>query len=124
MSRLVIVSNRLPITVRTVEGMAEVVPSDGGLASTVSFVQRGIRSVWVGYLGEAPSERLTEVARGRHYHPVAIPEPIYRGYYDEFANRVLWPVLHGFAAFGDPKSSWGAYQQAIRSSLTTCSRCS
>ena len=49
--RVLIVSNRLPVTVRDSAGVVEVVPSDGGLASGLRGYYQSASATWIGWPG-------------------------------------------------------------------------
>jgi trehalose 6-phosphate synthase/phosphatase len=98
--RLVLVSNRLPITVRSEHGRASVVRSSGGLASALRTPHELTGGLWVGWPGDvsrmSPSERAeTDVAIGAlNCVPVHLTPSEIAHYYDGFSNAVLWPLLH------------------------------
>lgn len=91
MSRLVVVSNRLPLGDN---------PS-GGLVVAMEDALRASGGLWVGFSGEpveAPAERL-------QFHPGAafdraafeLSADDHDAYYLGYANSVLWPLCHGRA---------------------------
>ena len=49
--RVLLVSNRLPVTVRDSAGGVEVVPSDGGLASGLRGYYQSASATWIGWPG-------------------------------------------------------------------------
>ena len=50
--RVVVVSNRLPVSVQTDEhGRVRMVPGSGGLVTALSSVLRGRRGRWLGWTG-------------------------------------------------------------------------
>ena len=54
-SRILIVSNRLPATVRVDEGQVQLTPSSGGLATGLRGVHDASASTWIGWSG-APAD--------------------------------------------------------------------
>ena len=52
-SRLLIVANRLPVTVRVNDGGIETVPSSGGLASGLGRCHHPSRGAWFGWPGHS-----------------------------------------------------------------------
>jgi trehalose 6-phosphate synthase len=88
--RLIIVSNRVAIP-DTRQPLA------GGLAVAVKAALRDRVGVWFGWSGdisdgEAAPRRLK---RGRiEYAVIDLSDADYQEYYNGFANRVLWPILH------------------------------
>lgn len=91
MSRIVVVSNRVAIPDRA-GGAA------GGLAVAVNAALKDKGGIWFGWSGRiAPEPSDTpEVSRHRGitYAVVDLKAEDYQEYYNGFANRVLWPVLH------------------------------
>jgi trehalose 6-phosphate synthase/phosphatase len=98
--RVLIVSNRLPVTVGRVEGELEVQPSAGGLATGLAAVHGAGGSRWIGWPGH--SEQLTDAERqhlDRAYRqhgvrPVELSADEIQRYYEGFCNGVLWPLFH------------------------------
>jgi len=90
MSRLVVVSNRVPLP-------GERGPRPGGLAVALAEVLRP-GSLWFGWSGRrtaVPSPvAAVQRAGGISYATVDLAEADYRGFYVNFANGALWPLLH------------------------------
>lgn len=112
MSKLILVSNRLPIKLTEVEGTITLTPGDGGLATALRSVFKSGQACWVGSLGSGASPEMIAEARSQRYYPVTMPPELYRRYYEGFSNRILWPVLHGLAATVRPGSYWQNYRAA------------
>ena len=100
MSRLLIVANRLPVTVRPTEGGVEVERSSGGLATGLSRPHEQSGGLWIGWAGA--EEELTPAQRSEldrqlaEYRLVAVPltgDQVTR-YYEGYSNGVLWPLFH------------------------------
>ncbi|WP_084539788.1 alpha,alpha-trehalose-phosphate synthase (UDP-forming) [Azorhizobium doebereinerae] len=92
MSRLIVVSNRVAVP------QANGKVSAGGLAVAVNAALKERSGIWFGWSGkitEQPSERPAISSRnGVKYAVVDLKEDDYQEYYNGFANRVLWPILH------------------------------
>lgn len=90
MSRLVVVSNRVPLP-------SERGPRAGGLAVALADALRP-GSLWFGWSGKRaahPSDTAqVQRADGMSYATVDVTEAEYRGFYVHFANGALWPLLH------------------------------
>jgi trehalose 6-phosphate synthase len=90
MSRLVVVSNRVPLP-------SERGPRAGGLAVALADALRP-GSLWFGWSGKRsahPSNTAhIQQADGIGYATLDLTEPEYRGFYVNFANGALWPLLH------------------------------
>jgi trehalose 6-phosphate synthase/phosphatase len=100
MPRVLIVANRLPITVRAGEGVVQVQKSSGGLATGLLRPHEQSGGLWIGWSG-AP-DTLTSTQQGQldeqlaAMRLVAVPlsaEQVTR-YYEGFSNGVLWPLFH------------------------------
>jgi trehalose 6-phosphate synthase len=89
LGRLIIVSNRVAIPSR---GSTQA----GGLAVAVRAVLRRRPGVWFGWSGEvAPNETTRQFVQGGLTYVVTdLLQEDYEEYYNGFANRVLWPILH------------------------------
>ncbi|HRP95416.1 MAG TPA: alpha,alpha-trehalose-phosphate synthase (UDP-forming) [Rhodocyclaceae bacterium] len=91
MSRLVVISNRVALP------SAEGRPAPGGLAVAVEAAMRGREGMWLGWSGKVSEEpgALQTVERGRLRYVLTDVRPNdFQEYYNGFANRVLWPILH------------------------------
>ncbi|BAF86480.1 putative OtsA trehalose-6-phosphate synthase [Azorhizobium caulinodans ORS 571] len=91
MSRLIVVSNRV-----AVPEAGKV--SAGGLAVAVNAALKERSGIWFGWSGkitEQPSDQpAISMRNGVKYAVVDLKEDDYQEYYNGFANRVLWPILH------------------------------
>jgi trehalose 6-phosphate synthase/phosphatase len=100
MDRVLIVSNRLPISVVRRDGEIQLQRSAGGLATGLAGVHARSQALWVGWPGDAGDlspEELTGVAercQKWRLSPVALSREEVEGFYEGFCNGVLWPVLH------------------------------
>jgi trehalose 6-phosphate synthase/phosphatase len=98
--RVILVSNRLPISVRVEHGELVVGRSSGGLATGLSGYHDRGESVWIGWPGETwrltPDQRktLSTSLAAMHAFPVDLSAAEVQRYYDGFSNGVLWPLLH------------------------------
>ena len=98
--RLILVANRLPVTLRNDDGRATLVPSIGGLATGLSSTYDAQQSLWVGWPGDlspfAPEERrrVIDELDARSLRSVELTQDEIRNYYELFANGVIWPLFH------------------------------
>ncbi|WP_158292181.1 alpha,alpha-trehalose-phosphate synthase (UDP-forming) [Paracraurococcus ruber] len=91
MSRIVVVSNRVPVP----QGNAG---QAGGLAvALLGLMQRrgGLWFGWSGAVAEAASPPNLVQRSGVGYATIDLTEAEHRGYYTGYSNGVLWPMLHG-----------------------------
>jgi trehalose 6-phosphate synthase/phosphatase len=97
--RLLIVSNRLPVSIRETEGGFESASSSGGVAVGLHGFYRSFGATWIGWPGlaiEAESRRrklATALARDQLV-PVFLTAREISRFYDGFCNGVIWPLFH------------------------------
>ncbi|HVY25744.1 MAG TPA: bifunctional alpha,alpha-trehalose-phosphate synthase (UDP-forming)/trehalose-phosphatase [Polyangiaceae bacterium] len=114
MSRLVVVSNRLPFTVENDEqGKFQFTPSAGGLVSALGAYIEGRRQtepefdcLWVGWPGSVVPEQnedaVRDLALGQHGAlPVFLSADEVHAFYHGFCNNTLWPLFHYFPSYTD-----------------------
>jgi trehalose 6-phosphate synthase/phosphatase len=100
-NKLIIVSNRLPVSVKKVNGKLVFKESTGGLATGLSSVAKDIDCIWVGWPG-INTEQLTIVDRQviknrlkkEGFHPIFLSKKQIENYYSGYSNGTLWPLLH------------------------------
>ena len=118
--RLVVVSNRLPLTLKRAAGGWKAEPSAGGLATALAPVLRRSGGIWIGWPGEGPGqpdpagdELLRQWERERGFAAVRLREELGRRFYHGYANQALWPLFHQFPGrmAYDP-GGWPAYVEA------------
>lgn len=102
MTKTLIVANRLPFTMVK----DRFVQADGGLVRALSHFIKNNKAVWLG-CGERSFHD-----GGIDYKAVTIPKAIYKSYYANFSNRVLWLALHGMKPFIDGAADWPHYEHA------------
>ena len=97
--RLILVSNRLPITTRLEDGNVVLERSSGGLASGLAGAHE-TNSVWIGYPGELPRLSAARQAafdkelEALRIVPVYLNRADVKGFYEEVSNGILWPLFH------------------------------
>lgn len=118
MSRLLIASNRLPVTVHVEHGDAIVARSTGGLAAALAAPHARPGSSWIGWPGDlsrlAPAQRGSVLAKLEALRtvPVELPPAEAHRFYDGFSNGVLWPLFHYLLdkVNLDARADWDAYR--------------
>jgi len=101
-SRLIVVSNRLPLKVeRTGPAECHVSPGTGGLVSAMAPVMRARGGVWIGWPGTSGNDELLrkEFRRagqreGYRFEPVFLTREERDAFYYGFSNEVVWPLFH------------------------------
>ncbi|KAK4941807.1 Trehalose-6-P synthase/phosphatase complex synthase subunit, partial [Elasticomyces elasticus] len=119
--RLLLVSNRLPITIkRSEEGAYDFSMSSGGLVSGLSGLVKTTEFQWYGWPGMQVPENEAALLKERlkkEYGavPVMLDDDLADRHYNGFSNSILWPLFHyhpGEITFDE--SAWNAYTEANR----------
>ena len=100
--RLVIVSNRLPITVHRDEesGRWDFKRSVGGLVTAITSVIKQKKGLWIGWPGITEEANLSPVLSqasrelGYELRSIALNQEELDLYYFGFSNEVMWPLFH------------------------------
>lgn len=117
--RLLLVSNRLPITIkRSEDGHYDFSMSSGGLVSGLSGLSKSTEFQWYGWPGvQVPEDEVGHV-KDRLFKeygavPIFMEDELADRHYNGFSNSILWPLFHyhpGEITFDE--SAWEAYYQA------------
>jgi trehalose 6-phosphate synthase len=95
-ARLIIVSNRLPMSIDKATG--EIRHASGGLVTALTALCRNRNVCWIGWPGTAYDEaletRLSHQDLAFRLHPVWLTEQEHTKYYYGLSNEILWPLLH------------------------------
>lgn len=105
--KLIVVSNRLPITVTKRKGKLHYQHSTGGLATGLNSLRKRINNiVWIGWPGipsnkldDKEREEITEHLSRVGLKPVFLTAKDVELYYHGFCNRIVWPLFHYFLQF-------------------------
>jgi trehalose 6-phosphate synthase/phosphatase len=123
--RLIIVSNRLPFTVRLEEGRICFDESAGGLITGLStfldsykyhFIPQE-KHVWIGWPGSTIPDAYKEQVRSRalaecNAYPVFLSNEDMEQFYLGFCNRTIWPLFHYFPSYvAYQEEFWQTYQR-------------
>jgi len=117
MQRLLIVSNRLPLTIQERKGDLHVETSVGGLATGLSSWYKSSNSIWIGWAGIGRKQIKREkdiMARllSENCHPVSLSQHDVEAYYHGFCNRTIWPLFHYFPLYAEySEDFWQAYER-------------
>ncbi|CAM9876496.1 unnamed protein product [Ascophyllum nodosum] len=100
-SRVVVVSNRLPIrATRDLEtGRWTFSETGGGLVTAMQGVRNEMNFLWIGWVGveveESEREEVSKQLMEEHSClPVFLEHELLDKYYNGFSNDVLWPLFH------------------------------
>ncbi|KAK3939375.1 glycosyltransferase [Diplogelasinospora grovesii] len=119
--RLLLISNRLPITIkRSDDGNYTFSMSSGGLVTGLSGLSKTTSFQWYGWPGlevpEAEAARMRQQLKEEHNAvPVFVDDELADRHYNGFANSILWPLFHyhpGEITFDE--SAWAAYREVNR----------
>jgi trehalose 6-phosphate synthase/phosphatase len=97
LARVLIASNRLPITLRVEHGEPRLIPSVGGLATALRTPHEAGGGLWFGWPGDAmrsPDPRVGELLDRHRVRAVPVSAAEMDRYYDSYSNGLLWPLLH------------------------------
>lgn len=107
-SRLILVSNRLPVQLVEHEGNVTIKQSDGGLVTALKsyFDEESTNDsfedkIWVG-AADFPEKRWLKLQQHNSdfkIEPLFIEQKIYNKYYNGFSNATIWPLFHYFPSY-------------------------
>lgn len=117
--KLIIASNRLPISVSKENGKLHFSESTGGLATAMQSLPADTSRLWIGWPGIAsdeltPSEKrqVNSYLSERGYVPVHLTSEQIDLFYSGYSNDTLWPLLHYFGEFTHYRDDyWQSYRQ-------------
>jgi len=116
--RMIVLSNRLPITVDWSESRPTVQPSTGGLVTALTPILRQAGGCWAGWTGtdyEPPLSELLNTWSNTHsysLYPIYMSPAEKEGFYNGCANQIIWPLFHGLPSRCRFDSAyWHAYRR-------------
>jgi trehalose 6-phosphate synthase/phosphatase len=121
MPQVIIVSNRLPVSVKKENGELSFSPSVGGLATGLSSYVRDRKNTWIGWPGiasdeltEADKQIVVEELAKHNCTPVFLTKRQLDDFYNGYSNAVLWPIFHNLPATNKQDAQhtkwWKAYR--------------
>lgn len=122
MSQVIIVSNRLPVSVKKENGKLEFYPSLGGLATGLASYADDKRNIWIGWpglasddLSEAEKQEIVAHLAEHNCQPVFLKQRQIDEFYNGYSNTVLWPRFHNLPYNDKPtderKRWWQTYRR-------------
>lgn len=122
MNRLIVVANRLPVQFKEKNNEVHLLPSSGGLVSSmISWLEHsengGQKALWVGTpdISEKKFKTLGDRApASEHFdlRPVFLPPALNTAFYQGFCNDCIWPLFHYFPSYARFLEEWFvAYQK-------------
>ncbi len=126
--RLIIVSNRMPMTVGIEDGEMKTGPSAGGLVSALgAFLERRKQQgtelsehKWIGWPGNSIAPQYHDLVKSQlrqmgECEPVFIEEQLMDQFYLGFCNKTIWPLFHYFPVLTIyEEAMWEVYEQVNR----------
>jgi trehalose 6-phosphate synthase/phosphatase len=125
-SRLIVVSNRLPLKISKQNGKTVFSDADGGLVSALkSYFHKSPASdfsekFWVGAADFTEKSWKKAVSGGKlsssyTIEPIFIDEKVFDKYYNGFCNATIWPLFHYFPSFAVfEEDMFSAYEEVNR----------
>jgi len=120
MSNLILVSNRLAVSIEKKKGKLEFKPSMGGLATGLSSLEQKEKHLWIGWPG-LPAEELSQeeareivtVLRQKYNSiPVDLTREQLKSFYYGFCNNTIWPLFHYFPSYATYDNNlWESYRR-------------
>ncbi len=121
--RLIIVSNRLPVTTHEHEGNLTFSQSIGGLATGLKAFLRSwqmtmpdAKYLWLGWPGVSVKKNQEDFVERKlselNCQPVFITEAMMEKFNEGFCNKTLWPIFHYFTSYYSyEESHWQNYKK-------------
>ncbi len=105
MAQVIIVSNRLPISVKRENAVLVFTPSLGGIATGLSSYVNDPGNTWIGWpgiasdgLSEAEKQLIANKLAKNNCYPVFLSQKQIENFYNGYSNSVLWPLFHNLPA--------------------------
>lgn len=126
MARVIIVSNRLPVSVKKQDGKLVFSQSTGGVATGLSSYANNPNNRWVGWPGIS-SDELTpaekrEVSRELARHnciPIFLTKKQIDEFYNGYSNSILWPLFHNLPVQGKRhREQWWKGYRAVNKAFS------
>ncbi|MBA3664277.1 MAG: bifunctional alpha,alpha-trehalose-phosphate synthase (UDP-forming)/trehalose-phosphatase [Bacteroidetes bacterium] len=108
--KIIIVSNRLPFSIRKQDDHFDVFPSSGGLVSAIQSLTAKTKITWIG-AADFKSEDWEEFKKEEHeldfdIVPVFLDKVVEDLYYTGFSNTLIWPLFHYFPSYAEYDESF------------------
>lgn len=116
MSKLIIVSNRLPISITRKDGTFEYKRNSGGLVTGLLCLQNQMEFLWIGNIpsdfNEEEKKEIQQTLKEKYEsHAVFIPKTLNDLSYNGYCNQILWPILHNFENSIQNEKNYEAYKE-------------
>ncbi|KAL5357613.1 glycosyl transferase [Aspergillus floccosus] len=113
---LIVVSNRLPLSIKKVDGSFQSTVSSGGLVTSLSGLTKSTSFRWFGWPGieatDPEDEKQISQSLAEHNAvPVFLDGELAHEHYNSFSNAILWPMLHYQSGVSFDEHAWKAYKR-------------
>ena len=120
--KLLIVSNRLPLSISKKNGKIIYKKSAGGLSTAVSSLSDTYKLTWIGWPGIASEDltpgdkkKITKDFKKQNLLPVFLTQNQIDRYYSGYSNETIWPLFHYFQSLATYEDKdWPIYRQVNR----------
>ncbi|CAN5551798.1 bifunctional alpha,alpha-trehalose-phosphate synthase (UDP-forming)/trehalose-phosphatase [soil metagenome] len=104
MKRLLIVANRLPVSVKEEKGKLSYQSSTGGLATGLDSLEIEVEKHWIGWPGIFPTKtsvknEIEDKLKKDNIHSIFLSKDEVKDFYEGFSNKTIWPLFHYFSEF-------------------------
>lgn len=118
LSRLLVVSNRLPIRLSKEKGRFKAESTVGGLATGIGSIYKDRESLWIGWSGfdeqrlqKSSKEDIYRILMAEKCYPVFLTAKDIRQFYQGFSNNTIWPLFHYFSVYTKyDQANWLTYK--------------
>jgi trehalose 6-phosphate synthase/phosphatase len=115
---LVVLSNRLPVTIKRSHGSATAERSSGGLVAAMDPAMRRNGGTWAGWAGSLqPGDESALRVEDDAYRlqPIHLSRSDVEKYYHGLSNRTLWPLFHSLPERSRfERKEWEVYEDVNR----------
>lgn len=91
--RLIIASNRLPLSIKQLDGTFEAKPSSGGLVAALSGLKNSTDIIWLGWPGaeikESDKEAVSVALAQENAAPIFLSDKLSSDHYNGFSSEWL-----------------------------------
>lgn len=119
MSKLILITNRLPVTIEKRKNQLHYRKSVGGLATGLASISNNLHAEWVGWCGMASNsvdhikrKEIEETCLEKHHcHTLFLTRKSVKSFYAGFCNKTIWPLFHYFLNYTKfDNSFWESYK--------------
>ncbi|PLN79506.1 alpha,alpha-trehalose-phosphate synthase subunit [Aspergillus taichungensis] len=112
---LILVSNRLPLSVTKENGTYRTSLSSGGLVTALSGLSKSMNFRWIGWPGisikdEEEQKQASQSLAENGAMGIFLDAQLAHDHYNGFSNSILWPIMHYQSGVNFNEDAWTAYQ--------------